>query len=82
MLNEKQRVYLEQILTSTFDFSLLSRQLENMLNYKADKMEFEDESMRKAMGLLLKRFRDEAKNTAIFRKQLQSLLKKISGKCC
>ncbi len=71
---EKQRSYLEQILSRTFDFSDLIRQLENLQNFKADKMEFEDEVMQKAMGLLLQRFRDEEKNTAIFRQQLQSLL--------
>ncbi|MCP4311391.1 MAG: AAA family ATPase, partial [Bacteroidetes bacterium] len=74
LLQVKQSQYLEQMLTSTFDFSLLSRQLEYVQNFKADKMEFEDEAMQKAMGILLKRFRDEEKNTVTFRRQLQRLL--------
>ena len=74
MLHEKQRNYLGQMLTTTFNFSILMGQLENLQKFKAGKMEFEDESMRKAMGILLTRFRNEAKNTAIFRRQLQSLI--------
>jgi dephospho-CoA kinase len=74
MLHEKQRVYLEQILTTTFDFSPLVRQLEYVQKFKADKTEFEDESMQKAMGILLKRLRNEAGNTALFCRQLQRLL--------
>ena len=74
MLHEKQRIYLEEILTTSFDFSLLIRQLENLQKYKADQMEFEDPSMQQAMGVLLKRFRNETANTATFRRQLQRLL--------
>ena len=74
ILHERQRIYLEELLSGTYDFSSHIRQLENLLNFKADKMEFEDETMRKAMTDLLKRYRDEAGNTAIFRKQLQRLL--------
>ena len=75
ILHEEQRIYMEQILKTTFDFSLLTKQLENLQKFNADKMEFEDETMRKAMENLLKRFRDEMKNTAIFRSQLQRLLR-------
>jgi len=74
ILQEKQRVYLEQMLNSTYDFSGIAKQLENMQNFKAGKMEFEDEAMQKAMGILLKRFRDEELNTLTFRRQLGSLL--------
>ncbi len=74
MLHENQRNYLKEILTSTFDFSLLTRQLENLQNFKAGKMEFEDEAMRNAMGTILKRLGDEVKNTDIFRRQLLRLL--------
>jgi hypothetical protein len=74
ILPGKQRRYLEEILSTNFDFLHLVRQLENLQKYKADQMEFEDPSMQQAMGVLLKRFRDEAGNTHTFRKQLQRLL--------
>ncbi|MBW1792759.1 MAG: AAA family ATPase [Deltaproteobacteria bacterium] len=74
LLNEKQRKYLEHILGSTFDFSRIIKQIENLLKFRADKMEFEDETMEKAMGILLERFRDEENNTSIFRSQLHRLL--------
>ena len=74
MLHEKQRLYLEEILSTTFDFSLLERQLENLQKFKAQKMEFEDPVMQQAMAKLLKALRDEAGNTATFRRQLQRLL--------
>ncbi len=74
VLQEKQRIYLEQMLSTTFDFSPLSQQLDYLQKYTAGKMEFEDETMRNAMGVLLKRISDEEKNTLLFRRQLQSLL--------
>ena len=74
MLLEKQRIYLEQMLSTTFDFSPLTQQLEYLQKFTANKMEFEDESMQKAMGKLQQRFRDEEKNTLTFRRQLQRLL--------
>ncbi len=74
ILQEKQRIYLEEMLSTTFDFTSLSQQLDNLQKYTAGKMEFEDETMRNAMGVLLKRIRDEEKNTLLFRRQLQSLL--------
>jgi Helix-turn-helix domain/PIF1-like helicase len=74
MLHEKQRYYLEEILSTTFDFSLLERQVENLQRFKAGKMEFEDPGMQQAMGKLLKALKDEAPNTVTFRRQLQSLL--------
>jgi len=74
MLQEKQRIYLEQMLSATFDFSPLAQQLEYLQKFTASKMEFEDETMQKAMGKLQQRFRDEEKNTLTFRRQLQRLL--------
>ncbi len=74
MLNEKQEKYLEEMLTTTFDFSRLEQQLGYLQNFKAGKMEFEDEAMQQAMGNLQIRFRDEKKNTVVFRNQLLRLL--------
>jgi len=74
MLQERQGFYLEQMLSATFDFSPLVQQLEYLQKFTASKMEFEDETMQKAMRNLQQRFRDEEKNTLTFRRQLQRLL--------
>ncbi|MEN8228155.1 MAG: AAA family ATPase [Bacteroidota bacterium] len=74
MLQEEQRKFLEQMLLNTFDFSGIAKHLDNLQNYKAGKMEFEDESMRQAMGILQGRIHGETRNTATFRNQLQRLL--------
>ena len=77
LLQERQRLYMEQILGSTFDFSRLTKQLEYLQKSMAEKLKFEeDEGMEKAVEFLLKRFRDEEKNTSLFRSQLQRLLLK------
>jgi len=74
MLQEQQRKYLERLLTMTFDFSDIAKQLDYLQNNKAGKMEFEDGSMRQAIGIIQDRIKGENKNTAIFKKQLQRLL--------
>jgi hypothetical protein len=75
LLHERQRLYMEQILESTFDFSSLTRQLEYLQKSMADKLKFEeDEGMEKTVEILLKRFRDEERNTSLFRSQLKRLL--------
>jgi len=74
LLPLKQDIYLEEILSTTFDFSSLEKQLENIEKFKAEKMEFEDPKMQEALGVLQKRFREEAANTITFRRQLQRLL--------
>ncbi len=74
LLPLKQRIYLEEILSTTFDFSSLEKQLESIQKFKAEKMEFEDPKMQEALGVLQKRIREEAANTATFRRQLQRLL--------
>jgi len=74
LLKDKQRLYLEEILSTTFDFSSLEKQLESIRKFKAEKMEFEDPAMQGALGVLLKHIREEAGNTATFRRQLQDLL--------
>lgn len=74
LLIDKRRLYLEQILGSTFDFSCLTKQLEYLQKSRADKLKFEDEGMEKAIEILIKQFRDEDKNTSVFRRQLRRLL--------
>lgn len=75
LLQENQRIYLGWLLSDTFEFAGLMRQLENLQKYKGEKIEFEDEEMRNAMGKLKERFASEQKNTVLFRKQLTDLLK-------
>ena len=78
---EKQRLYLEQILGSTFDFSGITRQLAYLQKSMSEKLKFEeDEWMGKAVEILLKRLRDEEKNTYLFRRQLQRLLQQNNRK--
>ena len=78
---EKQRLYLEQILGSTFDFSSITRQLAYLQKSMSEKLKFEeDEGMGKAVEILLKRLRDEEKNTYLFRRQLQRLLQQNNRK--
>ena len=74
ILEEQKRKYLEQLLISTFDFSDIAKQLDYLQNNKAGKMEFEDDSMRQAIGIIQGRMKGEKMNTAIFTKQLQRLL--------
>jgi hypothetical protein len=68
ILLEKQRVYLEQLLSDTFDFSRLVKLLEDLQYIRAEN--------KQAIEILLKRFSDEKENTAVFRGQLQRLLQK------
>ena len=74
LLQEQQRKFLERLLTTTFDFSDIAKQLDYLQNNQAGKMEFEDESMRQAIGIIQGRIKGEKKNTAIFKEQLQRLL--------
>ena len=74
LLQEQQRKFLELLLTTTFDFSDIAKQLDYLQNNKAGNMEFEDGSMRQAIGIIQGRIKGEKKNTAIFNKQLQRLL--------
>ncbi|MEN8155545.1 MAG: helix-turn-helix domain-containing protein [Bacteroidota bacterium] len=74
VLQVEQRRFLERLLISTFDFSGIAKQLDHLQNYKAGKMEFEDESMQQAIGIIQDRIRGEEQNTATFRKQLQRII--------
>ena len=75
MLHEQQRIFLERLLATTYDFSDIEKQMEYLKKGKATTMEFEDESMQKAIEVIQGRFRDERKNTAIFQRQLLDLLR-------
>ncbi|MCK5206902.1 MAG: AAA family ATPase, partial [Cyclobacteriaceae bacterium] len=74
MLQEQQQNFLQRLLTTTFDFHVIEKQLEYLQKGKTGSMEFEDESMQKAMGIIQGRLEDEKENTAKFRNQLLALL--------
>ena len=74
LLEERQGVYLGQVLSSTFEFSPLVSSLENIQKFQGKKMEFEDVEMREAPGKLKARIEQELKNTHMFRNQLTGLL--------
>lgn len=75
MLQEHQREFLDRLLATTFDFSDIEKQIAYLKKGKTSKMEFEDESMQKAMEVLQSRFDDEKKNTITYRNQLLGLLR-------
>ena len=75
ILRQQQRDYLKRLLFATFDFSAIERQIAYLQKDKAEKMEFEDESMRTAMDDILRRIKSENDNTSKFRRQLEQLLR-------
>ena len=78
MLQQQRQNYLKLLLAITFDFSGIEKQIEYMQKGKASTMEFEDESMRLAMGVILDSIRSEKENTIKFKKQLLILLQNNS----
>ena len=74
MLLEQQQKFLQRLLSSTFDFSAIEKQMEYLQNKQSGSMEFDDESMQQAMGIIKRRFEVEKKNTDIFKNQLAKLL--------
>jgi hypothetical protein len=74
LLRESQQRYLQEVLTSTFDFSPILNHLDYFTRGVSDKMEFEEESMRNAVQEIRSRFLGEQKNTKAYRKQLAALL--------
>jgi len=74
MLQEQQSNFLQRLLATTFDFSAIEQQLAYMQN-KGGGLEFEDETMRKAIGVIQGRLENEKINTARFKNQLLNLLR-------
>ncbi len=74
ILLEQQQFYLQRLLTTTFDFSAIEKQLDYLQNKQSGSMEFDDESMQQAIGIIQNRFKDERENTRKYRNQLQALL--------
>ncbi len=74
ILQRQQAHYLQRILSETFDFAAITKQIGYFKNDKAGKMEFEDAAMQTAMRNMELRFENEIENTAKFRNQLLVLL--------
>ncbi|MBK9074809.1 MAG: helix-turn-helix domain-containing protein [Flavobacteriales bacterium] len=73
-LQAEQRAYLRAMLASTFDLGDLLKRAEHIHKDHNAKSEFEDASMRSALGLLIEKLRGESDNTRKFSNQLLRLL--------
>jgi hypothetical protein len=73
-LKARQREYLQQLLTGTFDLSELLRKVEWTQKDHPQTVQFEDDSMKTALQVLRETLRSEEENTRKFRHQLLRLL--------
>ncbi len=73
-LKARQAEYLAGLLASTFDLSGILKRAGYTQKDHNEKAEFEDESMKSALTVLMDRLRAEEENTRKFRNQLQRLL--------
>lgn len=73
-LRERQEDYLRALLTDTFDLGPIIQRAAYTQRDHNEKTEFEDESMKSALTVLMERLRAEEENTRRFRGQLQRLL--------
>ncbi|MFN3876026.1 MAG: helix-turn-helix domain-containing protein, partial [Flavobacteriales bacterium] len=73
-LKAKQREYLQQLLTGTFDLSELLRKVEWTQKDHPETAQFDDDSMKTALQVLRDTLRSEEENTRKFRSQLLRLL--------
>ena len=74
ILQNQQNGFLHRLLSTTFEFSDVEKQIAYIQHGKKTKMEFEIESMRTALSIIDSNFRKEKGNTQKFRNQLLSLL--------
>ena len=74
ILQNQQNGFLHRLLSTTFEFSDIEKQIAYIQHGKKTKMEFEIESMRTALSIIDGNFRKEKENTQKFRNQLLSLL--------
>lgn len=75
LLDKAQQEYIELLLAQTFDFRDIIDQLLSIKKGAAVKTEFEDETMRTALGIIREAFEKEVANTNGFRSQLMRLLR-------
>jgi len=75
ILEESQLRYLQKLFQETFDFGNIEKQLD-LLQGGKNSLEFEDDGMQKAMGIVVGNMQKERDNTRKFQAQLLSLLHK------
>lgn len=73
-LESDQKIFMQNYLKRTFNFSDISSQINYTQQKAAGKAEFEDEEMRMALDRLKAKVEKEKENTTIFRKQLGRLI--------
>lgn len=73
-LQARQREYLQQLLTGTFDLGDVQRKVEWTMKDHPETAQFESEEMKTALQVLLDTLRTEEDNTRKFRSQLVRLL--------
>jgi hypothetical protein len=73
-LKARQREYLQQLLTGTFDLGDLLRKVEWTMKDHPETAQFADDSMKTALQVLRDTLRTEEENTHKFRSQLMRLL--------
>ena len=73
---QKEKInYLNEILSSTFNFALIENQLEYLQKKQSDSLQFEDEEMQHAIEKIQSKLAAERSNTTNYRNQLSALLK-------
>lgn len=73
-LKARQREYLQQLLTGTFDLGDLQRKVEWTMKDHPETAQFEEDTMKTALQVLRDSLRAEEENTQKFRNQLMRLL--------
>ena len=74
VLSEKQQYYLQNLLSQTFDFSIIQKQISYIRKAEIAEGELEDESMKNALQVIEESFSKEKENTNKFRELLLAWL--------
>jgi len=74
VLSEKQQYYLQNLLSQTFDFSIIQKEIDYIRKGEIAEGELDDESMKNALQLIEESFKKESDNTTKFRSLLLNWL--------
>ena len=74
LMKTKQREFIHQLITKTFDFDTLLKEINYIRKNKTEAHEFDEETMKPALEQITVALLAEAENTVKFRRQLTSLL--------
>lgn len=75
LLEKGQRLFMERLMVTTFDFADIVRQIGYIKQSKSSTMEFKDDSMRAALDVIREALENQIVNTENFRRQLLRLLR-------